>query len=261
MPYTREHQPDTEFEEEDEPIVVPENASAEEVTFAKRYGDLRRYSQEKEAQNRARIQALEARIEELSKRQLELPDANDEAAIEEWVSRFPDIAKVVTGIARNQAKTATQTLEQRMKELDERENKFKKEQAEKKLIEAHPDFFELRDNPAFHEWLGEQSHTMQDALYNNEFDWKTAAAVITQYKVENGLTDQNKRKSPANTRDAARDIRTPSNTHAPRGSAEYTFTESQIASMSIHEYERNEEAIDKARAEGKILMDISAGAR
>jgi len=48
----------------------PEPTSAEEKTFKKRYGDLRRYSQQKETELHEQVKALKSQLDEATKKQI-----------------------------------------------------------------------------------------------------------------------------------------------------------------------------------------------
>ena len=51
---------------------------AEEKTFKKRYGDLRRHSQEKEKQFQKQIDELKAQLEKATKKEIKLPKTEED---------------------------------------------------------------------------------------------------------------------------------------------------------------------------------------
>ena len=71
-----------------------ETLSAEEKSFKKRYGDLRRHMQEKEKEWDEKFKAFEKRLEKESI----IPPKSDED-IEEWSKEYPDVAGIVETIA------------------------------------------------------------------------------------------------------------------------------------------------------------------
>jgi len=242
-------------------IVLPDNAPTEEKSFAKRYGDLRRFSQQKETSLANRIKELETKLNSTATEQMQLPTSEED--IEAWVKKYPEVSKIVIGIARQQAKTVTATLDERVKQLDEKELNLAKEKAQTMLAEKHPDFFdEIRSSEQFLEWLEEQPETTRSALYDNDTDWRSAAQVIAMYKYEYGIGPSNKKPVDKDTRrEAAAEVSTRRSGPTPSDRKSMTFSESQIRGMSSKEYDQNEEAIEKAMREGKVLMDISGGAR
>ena len=106
-------EPVTEEKAEDEE--KPKNA--EERTFKKRYGDLRRHSQEKEKQFQKQLDDLKSQLEKATKKEIKLPKT--EAEIEEWAKEYPDVAGIVETIAIKKAKEQSDALEKRIKEIDE----------------------------------------------------------------------------------------------------------------------------------------------
>ena len=85
-----------------------------------------------------------------------------------------------------------------------------KEKAEAELMRLHPDFGDIRDSDEFHEWADEQPKWVQDALYDNDNDAKSAARAIDLYKV-----DKNIIKKPNVKNDAAKAVKTKNNSTEP----------------------------------------------
>lgn len=241
----------------DEDIVVPQTTSKEEQTFAQRYADLRRHLAKKETEWKESIQALTAQVN-----RTDLPNEEDEAAIEEWVSAHPKIAKIVIGLADRRAARASESISEQLADIRAREKNLEKETAERKLAERHPDFFtDIRNDPAFHEWLDGKSKVMQDALYADDYDWRTAADVVTLYKTENNIGAKKEAPKKNSNRELVEDV-TPRAAARPKDNGgSYLFSESEIQKMKDSEYEAREEEIHKAMREGRVLMDLSGGAR
>jgi hypothetical protein len=233
------------------------NLSAEEKSFKKRYGDLRRHSQQQQHNLQKQIDELKGQLQQSTEKQIKLPKSEEELA--EWARAYPDIAKIVETIAIKKAKEQTKELDNRFKQLDEREQQTAREKAEADLMKAHPDFNDIRDNDDFHNWVDEQPKWVQDALYENDSDARAASRAIDLYKADKGI----KTKQPSSSsRDAASSINTRGARTAPASEdRDGSFTESQVAKMSSREYEKNEEAIQKAIRSGKFVYDLSGNAR
>ena len=155
---TEETVEDKKTEEEEEP------KGAEERTFKKRYGDLRRHSQEKEREFQKQLDSLKEQLEKATKKEIKLPKT--EAEIEEWAKEYPDVAGIVETIAIKKAKEQSHSLEKKIKEIDELNAKTVKERAEVELLQIHPDFADIRESDDFHEWAEEQPKWVQDALFD-----------------------------------------------------------------------------------------------
>jgi len=230
--------------------------SAEEKSFKKRYGDLRRHSQQQQTTLQKQIDELRSQLQQSTEKQISLPKSEEELA--EWAKTYPDVAKIVETIAIKKAKEQTQALDERFKQLDERENKTSKDKAEAELMRLHPDFDVIRDDDDFHNWVEEQPKWIQDALYDNESDAKAAARAIDLYKADKGI----KVKKTTTDKGAAESVNTRSSRSAPTGeSTDGVFYESQVSKMTTFEYEKNQEAIAKALQSGKFVYDISGSAR
>ena len=232
------------------------NLSGEEKSFKKRYGDLRRHSQQQQTALQKQIDELRSQLQQSTEKQIKLPKSEEE--LNEWAKTYPDVAKIVETIAIKKAKEQTQALDERFKQLDEREHQTAKEKAEAELMRLHPDFDSIRDDDDFHNWVEEQPKWVQDALYDNDSDAKAAARAIDLYKADKGI----KTKKASSDKGAAESVNTRGSRSAPTGeSTEGVFYESQVNKMSTYEYEKNQEAIAKALQSGKFVYDISGSAR
>ena len=233
-----------------------ENLSAEEKTFKKRYSDLRRHSQKVENDLRKEVDDLKTLVQKTTETQMKLP-ARDED-IDAWARQYPDVYRIVESIALKKAKETQKTLEERMRKVDESERETSREKARVELLKLHPDFDKIEDNEDFHDWAEEQPKWVQDALYENDDDFRSAARVIDLYKADRNIS---KRKSSDN-KAAAQAVNTRGRS-TPNATAdqEGVFYESQVQKMSMPEYEANQENIVKAMRSGKFVYDISGNAR
>ena len=237
-------------QEEEEPT------NAEEKTFKKRYGDLRRHTQKIETEFKSQIDALKQQLEAATKKEIRLPKS--EAELNAWAEQYPDVYKIVETIAIKKAKEQSQSLEERMKKVDEMEHAAKRSKAEAELMAAHPDFDKIRDDDHFHDWVEQQPDWVQKALYENDNDARAAARAIDLYKADKGIAKAKKAdpKAAAMAVDTRRGRTTPA-----VEDTDGVFYESQINKMSDREFEAKMEDIEKARRAGKIVFDLSGAAR
>jgi DNA repair exonuclease SbcCD ATPase subunit len=233
-----------------------EPESAEERSFKKRYGDLRRHSQQQQTQLQGQVDELKKQLEQSTSNQIKMPKSEEELA--EWARQYPDVAKIVETIAIKKAKEQTEALDQRLKSLDEREASTAKDEAEAELLRLHPDFDQIRDDDEFHNWVDEQPKWVQQALYENDTDARAAARAIDLYKADKKIAT----KRSTSNRDAAQSINTKGGRSAPSGEdKDGMIYESQVAKMSTLEYEKYQEEIGKAIKSGKFVYDLSGNAR
>jgi hypothetical protein len=229
------------------------NLSAEEKNFKKRYGDLRRHSQKKEEEFNAKIEALEAKLSKAAKQELVLPKTDEE--LDAWTKEYPDVAAIIETIADKKSKTAAKELEARMTELEEMRVNAHRDKAEAELVKMHPDFIEIREDDAFHTWAEDQPKWVQDALYENVDDAKSVARVIDLYKVDKGITS--KKKVKPSEKAAASSVKTKSNAAPEPDESANHIRESEVAAMSLKEYEKRQEEILDAQRNGRFIYDIS----
>ena len=234
------------------------NLSAEEKSFKKRYGDLRRHSQQQQVGLQKQIDELRSQLQSSTEKQIKLPKSEEE--LSEWARAYPDVAKIVETIAIKKAKEQTQALDERFKQLDEREHQTAKDKAEAELTRLHPDFDSIRDDDAFHTWVDEQPKWVQDALYNNDTDSRSASRAIDLYKADKNISKSVKRET--NYNDAAKSVNTRSAKSVPSNNdSEGVYYESQVNKMTIQQYEQHQAAIDKSIKANKFVYDISGSAR
>jgi hypothetical protein len=242
----QEEKPEAKAQEDDE-------LSAEEKNFKKRYGDLRRHQQDKEKEFTAKIEALESQLSKAAKKQLVLPKTDEE--LEAWTKEYPDIASIIETIADKKSKSAAKDIEDRMVELEEMRQNAHRDKAEAELVKMHPDFIEIRQDDTFHNWAKEQPKWVQDALYENVDDAKSVARVIDLYKIDKGIT--NKKKAKPDEKAAASSVKTKSAAAPEPDESAKMIRESEVANMSIKEYEKRADEIMDAQRNGNFIYDMS----
>ncbi len=244
----QEEKPKAEAQEADD----DDDLSAEEKTFKQRYGDIRRHMKDKEQEWKLKFEKLEAQLQSAAKNELVLPKSEKE--IEAWSKKYPDVAGIVEAIADKKAQERSSDIDKRLKEVEELRITAKREKAEAELAVMHPDFNTIREDDTFHEWAKEQPRWVQDALYENVDDAKSVSRVIDLYKADKGITTK---KKTIEDKGAASSVTT-KRTTTPSDSEESTYIrESQVAKMSMKEYEKRAEEIMEAQRSGKFIYDMS----
>ena len=239
-----------EAEQDDDPV------SAEDKSFKKRYGDLRRHTQLKENELQSRISALEKQLSSSTKSEIKLPKSDQD--IEAWAKEYPDVAAIIETIAIKKAREQSADLEERVKVIDEMKASATKEKAQVELMQMHPDFDKIREDDDFHTWAEEQPKWIQEALYDNDNDARSAARAIDLYKADRGITT----KKPSTNKDAARSVNTRSERSRPNeNDSKGHIRESQVSKMSAQEYEKRADEIMDSIRSGKFIYDISGNAR
>ena len=237
-------------EEEDE----KEPEGAEEKSFKKRYGDLRKHQQQQQKTLEDKIASLEKQLNETTRKEIKLPKTDEE--LETWAKEYPDVAAIVESIAIKKAKEQSKDIESRIKEYEDLRVEATKEKAEAELLRIHPDFAQIRESDSFHTWAEEQPKWVQDALYDNDSDARSAARAIDLYKADKNIEKVKPSKDAAKAVNAKSE-RTSPDTNDTSGA----IKESDVQKMSAQEYEKYSDEIMESIRSGKFIYDLSGNAR
>tara|TARA_R110000822_G_scaffold42700_5_gene115851 strand:+ start:442 stop:1299 length:858 start_codon:yes stop_codon:yes gene_type:complete len=236
--------------------VESEPTTAEEKTFKKRYSDLRRHQQKQTEELKVEISALKSQLEQSTKKQIKLPKSDED--IDTWAKEYPDVAAIVETIAMKKAAEQSASLEQRVKALDDMQQDVSKQRAETELLQMHPDFDDIRNDEDFHTWAEDQPTWIQNALYENDSDARSAGRAIDLYKADKNITT----KKANSNRDAAKSVSTKGKRSKPMANESGGFLkESDVQRMTAKEYENQSDDIMEAIRQQKFIYDISGSAR
>tara|TARA_R110001599_G_scaffold292527_1_gene496216 strand:+ start:574 stop:1443 length:870 start_codon:yes stop_codon:yes gene_type:complete len=249
-------QNDTKEEEEVKAKEEAEPDTAEERSYKKRYADLRRGSQKAKEELETRIAALETQLKQSAAQEIKLPKSDED--IDSWAKEYPDVAAIVETIAIKKAREQQAGLEDKVKEIDAMRETASRERAEVELLKAHPDFGEIRDSDEFHDWAEQQPKWVQEALYENDNDARSASRAIDLYKADMNIST----KKPSNNKDAAKSVSTRNTRSQPDAESKNNkLSESKVNKMSSKEYEKHQDEIMEAIRSGNFIYDISGSAR
>ena len=212
----------------------------------------------KEEQLKEQIRALETQLSTATKEAIQLPKSDEE--ISEWSSKYPDVAKIVESIATKKAQELDSSIEKRLELIAEREADANRKRAEAELLQLHPDFDDIRNDEDFHGWVQEQPTWVQQALYENENDARSAARAIDLYKVDRNIANKKASAQKADKAAAQAVSSRGQNTVADTKDAQSNqWRESDVAKMRPQEFAKNEDAIMQAIQSGNFIYDVSRG--
>jgi hypothetical protein len=243
---------DQDVEQDAAPEVEAKPLDREEETFKKRYGDIRKHLADKEREFETKLEQMKSQLDLASRNELVLPKSDSD--IEAWAKKYPDVAGIVEAIADRKAAERSGDLDNRLKEIEKLRTQATKEKAEVELMKLHPDFSEIREDNAFHDWAEEQPKWVQDALYENTDDARSVARVIDLYKQDKGIA---KLKVKNDDKAAASSISTRRSATPEPDQASNYLTESAVNKMSSKEYDKRQEEILEAMRTGKFIYDMS----
>ena len=216
--------------------------------YKKRYDDLKKHYDSKLNEFKSREQELLEKAAE-NRPQYKAPKSPEE--LEKFRQEYPDVYEVVETVSHLQSEEKSKDLREKLERLQQREQELVRKDAEKRLMDKHPDFEDIRNSDDFHGWAKEQPSSIQDWIYNNADDADLASRALDLFKRDIGMdTVQKKSNSQKSRRSAADMVSTKTTTVEPQQTK--IWTEKEIAAMSMDEFDRYEAEISEAMQQGRI---------
>ena len=229
-----------------EEVVEQTDTPYKKPDYKKRYDDLKKHYDNKLNEFKSREQELLGQVTP----EYTAPKTPEE--LEEFKNQYPDVFEVVETVAHLQSESKTKVLEERLSQLQEREQQMTQRESEKRLMENHPDFDDIRNSDDFHTWAKEQPEAIQDWIYNNVDNPDLASRAIDLFKKDIGLdTPEKKKSSSKQTKSAADMVSTKTTSVEP--TQEKIWSEKEIAAMSMAEFDKYESEISEAMQQGRII--------
>ena len=235
---------------DNESLEVTSDQPYKKPDYKKRYDDLKKHYDSKLNEFKSREQEL---LEEVTRNKTEYTAPKTEEELEQFKTEYPDVYEVVETVAHMQSESKAKVLEERLQKLQEREQEILRIEAEKRLTDRHPDFDDIRNSDDFHSWAKEQPKSIQDWIYKNADDADLASRALDLFKKDFGIDVPEKEKSNSKqTKKSAADmVSTKTTTVEPK--QEKIWSETEIAAMSMDEFDRHEAEISEAMIQGRIV--------
>jgi len=216
--------------------------------YKKRYDDLKKHYDNKLNEFKSREEEL---LSQVKQPEYKAPKSPEE--LEKFKVDYPDVYEVVETVAHMQSESKAKVLEERLSKLQERENDLIRQDAEKRLMDRHPDFEDIRNSDDFHGWAKEQPKSIQDWIYSNADDADLASRALDLFKKDFGI-EPTKTTSSSNkpTKQSAADM-VSTKTTSVEPNSEKVWSEREIASMSMAEFDKYEQEISEAMQMGRIV--------
>lgn len=207
------------------------------VDWEKRYKDLQSYADKKRVE-------MERQINELRKQSSTFVPPKTKEELEQFKHTNPDHYGAIESIAYTM-------FEDQINPLREQLTKSQQEAAQAKILQAHPDAFEIANSPEFKAWAEAEGPEIQ-AWIEETVDASKPIRALSYYKaIANRQQAQNHK--PTVDHSAAQAVNVNSGSHIPTGTEGLrAFTRKEIEGMNVAEYEKNYEAIMAAHAAGLI---------
>ena len=221
-----------------------------QTNYKKRYDDLKKHYDHKISEFKQREQELEA-MARSARPQYQPPKTSED--LEKFKTEYPDLYDTVETVAHMRSEEQMNVLQQKLSAIEQREAEMFKRDAEVNLRQRHPDFEDIRGDERFHEWAKTQPEEIQRWIYKNPDNVDLASRAIDLYKMENNIAinrNSSSNRSQPSQSNAADMVST--KTTSVDTQQDKIWTQREIAKMSVDEYDRYEEEIDRAIQEGRI---------
>ena len=215
--------------------------------YKKRYDDLKKHYDNKLNEFKVREEEL---LNQVQQPEYKAPKTEEE--LEQFKNNYPDVYEVVETVAHMQSESKAKVLEERLSKLQQREQELIQKDAEKRLMERHPDFEDIRNSDDLHTWAKEQPESIQTWIYSNANDADLASRALDLFKKDFGIEPTKTKSSSKPTRQSAADmVSTKTTTVEPK--QEKVWSEREIAAMSMAEFDKYEQDISDAMQDGRIV--------
>ena len=216
--------------------------------YKKRYDDLKKHYDSKLNEFKSREQEL---LEEAANSRPSYVAPKSPEELEKFREEYPDVYEVVETVSHLQSEEKSKDLRDKLEKLQAREQELVRKDAEKRLMDKHPDFEDIRNSDDFHGWAKEQPTSIQDWVYNNADDADLASRALDLFKKDIGMdVAPKKSRSKQSNKSAADMVSTKTTSVEPK--QERIWTEREIAKMSMAQFDKHEAEISQAMQEGRI---------
>jgi len=230
---------------------APSSEDEPSTNYKKRYDDLKKHYDQKLSEFKRTEQELRDQAREVEP-QYQAPKSQED--LDRFRTEYPDLYDTVETVAHMRSQQEVEALRSRFSVIEEREAQIAAREAESALQERHPDFDQIRGDDSFHEWAQEQPDQIQDWIYNNPNNVTLAVKALDLYKLETGKGQGSRKRRSGNRQPqggSAADMVSTKTTNVDAKEAKI-WTESEIAKMSLDQFDRHEEEIKIAMEEGRV---------
>ena len=227
---------------------TPKDEPYKRPDYKKRYDDLKKHYDSKLNEFKSREQEL---LDEATKNRQDYKAPKSQEELEKFKEEYPDVYEVVETVSHLQSEEKSKDLREKLEKLQEREKELVRKDAEKRLMDKHPDFEDIRNSDDFHGWAKEQPQSIQDWIYNNADDADLASRALDLFKKDIGMDVAPKKSNSKQSKKSAADM-VSTKTTSVEPKQEKVWTEREIAKMSMAEFDKHEAEISTAMSEGRI---------
>ena len=227
----------------------PKDEPYKRPDYKKRYDDLKKHYDSKLNEFKSREQEL---LDEAANNRPSYVAPKSPEELEKFREEYPDVYEVVETVSHLQSEEKSKDLREKLEKLQTREQELVRKDAEKRLMDKHPDFEDIRNSDDFHGWAKEQPKSIQDWVYNNADDADLASRALDLFKKDIGMDVVQKKSNSKQSKKSAADM-VSTKTTSVEPQQEKIWTEREIASMSMAQFDKHEAEISEAMQQGRIV--------
>ena len=217
--------------------------------YKKRYDDLKKHYDQSLNNFRQRETEL---LQKVTANQPEYKAPKTAEELEQFKTQYPDVYEVVESVAHLQSENQVAVLQERLDAMQGRETEILKREAEKDLVEKHPDFEDLRNSDEFHGWAESPPEEIKDWIYNNPNNAALASKAIDLYKLETNTGNPKQSKPMSKNQADASTLVSTKTTQVDETQEPKIWTQEEISALPMDEFDRLEAEIDQAVREGRV---------
>ena len=221
----------------------------EKVDWEKRYSDMRSYLSKKENEWKEKQTELEAAAKQA--RPSYIPPKSAEE-LEQFKKDNPDIYGVVETVAHMKAEGELKTIQTEIEDLKRQRENNERAAAMAELKTYHPDFEAIKESDLFHKWADDQPKEIRSWLFEKA-DARLASRAIDLFKAE--VSQARADNQGIQKQDSADAVTTKGAVETVSSGDKKVWHQSEIAKMSIQQYEKLRTEIDEAFVDGRVLPD------
>ena len=227
---------------------TPKDEPYKRPDYKKRYDDLKKHYDSKLNEFKSREQEL---LEQAAENRPSYVAPKSPEELEKFREEYPDVYEVVETVSHLQSEEKSKDLREKLEKLQSREQELIRKDAEKRLMDKHPDFEDIRNSDDFHGWAKKQPQSIQDWVYNNADDADLASRALDLFKKDIGMDVAPKKSNSKQSKKSAADM-VSTKTTSVEPKQEKVWTEREIAKMSMAEFDKHEAEISEAMSQGRI---------
>jgi len=223
------------------------NLNAKDDPYKVRYDELKKHHDNKLRDLQQELKQVKAEA------QAQVPVYQPPKTAEE-IAEFKEKNPEIYAVLETEIHNRTSDTNDKVQRLDERESKILAREAQAEIRSIHPDFDSIKVDQNFHDWANAQEEFIQDWIYKNPYDGSKAAKAISLYKSEKGIvTGTVQDTGRPNLDEEAATLLPTRNSGSDTRPEKKVWRESEINKLSPAQFERYEEEIDIAIAEGLFV--------